>query len=146
MQQFIQLQEQAGMALEQVAELKGKMSEFVQYSFFMLPFVFFLTLIFLTVLNLIIAKRFFRMHFKFLYQVELSQFQIPFGLVWFVIAFVVVLLVNEQWVHNDPLFYMVFKHHSFIGSGLFFTRPCRLCSLYGPTQSVWFLGDWDFIL
>lgn len=105
MEKFIQVQEQSGMDLEQVVYLKSKIGEYVQYSFFMLPFVYFMALVFLTVMNLAIAKRFFGMHFPQLEKIDLTRFKVPFGFVWFVIGVIVLMLLNEKFLHIEPMYY-----------------------------------------
>lgn len=105
LQKFIEVQEKSGMDLEQIIYLKSKIAEYVQYSFFMLPFVYFMTLSFLVVLNLVISKRFFVMHFPFIEKLDLTRFKVPFGFVWLVIVMFVLLLLNEKYLHNDPLYY-----------------------------------------
>lgn len=106
-QQFLEMQKQSGMSLERLLEFESIAKDWVQYSFFLLPFIFFSYLVFVVVLNVVIAKRFFRMHFKFLFEIELSQFQVPFIFVWPVIAVISVMLINEKFWDNDPLFFML---------------------------------------
>jgi len=105
MQQFIAAQEKAGLALDQMVYLKSSISTIIDYSFYMLPFILFLSICMLFVLNLIIAKRFFAFSIKGIRQINLSEFKIPFVLVWVVVGLSVLIIVNEKIFEVSGIYY-----------------------------------------
>lgn len=107
LREFILAQEQAGLDLQQIVYLKNNQGEIIQYSYYMLPFLLFLSVASLFVLNLVVAKRFFLVFFPRLQKITLTLFKLPFALVWTTIALLSVLLLNHVLLQNQVVFFGV---------------------------------------
>lgn len=120
MQQFVEAQEQAGLALDQLVYLKSSISTIVDYSFFMLPFILFLSVSMLFTLNLIIAKRFFSFSIKDLGPVNLSEFKIPFAVVWAAVVLGILMILNEKIFEIEGIYFTTLNLLLSLGIAYFF--------------------------
>lgn len=107
MQQFIAAQEKAGIALDQIVYFKSQIPTFIDYALYLMPFILLVSLTIIFVLNLVIAKRFFVLADKNLKKINLSEFKLPFYLVWFVVGLSLVLVINEKLIGNQALYYLI---------------------------------------
>lgn len=142
---LIAMQEKAGADIEQIIHMKSMVAEYVQYSFFMLPFVYFMFLSFLVVLNLVIAKRFFTMHFPFIEKIDLTRFRIPFGFVWIVIVLIMLALLNEKYLHYNPLHYTLLNIGLSLGA-VYFIQGFAVVVHFMNTRGIYGLMRLSFYL
>lgn len=105
LEEFMIAQRESGLALGDIMDLKSNLSEHLSDAIYMMPFAFFLSLTFLFVLNLIMAKRFFTNFFGQLTQINFTLFAMPFFAVWFVVTLIAFLLANKLVLNNKVLFF-----------------------------------------
>lgn len=105
LEEFMTAQRESGLALEDIMDLKSNLSEHLSDAIYIMPFAFFLSLTFLFVLNLIMAKRFFTNYFSQLTQINFTVFAMPFFAVWLVVALIAFLLANKLTLNNKILFF-----------------------------------------
>lgn len=105
LEEFMVAQRDSGLPLESLMDLKSNLPEHLKDAIYMMPFAFFLSLAFLFVLNLIMAKRFFTNFFSQLTQINFTTFAMPFFAVWLVVALIAFLLANKLVLNNKTLFF-----------------------------------------
>jgi hypothetical protein len=105
LEEFMTAQRESGLALEDIMDLKSNLSEHLSDAIYIMPFAFFLSLTFLFVLNLIMAKRFFTGFFNQLTQINFTVFAMPFFTVWLVVALIAFLLANKLILNHKILFF-----------------------------------------
>lgn len=103
---LLALQEKAGSDMSALLDMKSRIPELADYTIYLLPAFVLSTLTVLFVINLVLAKRFFRPLFPVLVKIDLTRFQVPFVAVWIAVALISVLLLNVKFLENRALHFL----------------------------------------
>lgn len=106
LEQIISNQEKQGLALENIFALRAQSKMIIHEVMLLIPFSCFFYITFLFVINLVLAKRFFSLHFKSLQKIKLTMFRPPFFLVWACIALLFILIFNKVLFKFEPLHFL----------------------------------------
>jgi uncharacterized protein YybS (DUF2232 family) len=104
---FVETQRQSGLSMGQILAVEAVLRESLKNIFYLMPIVvlFFVSLVYY--INTIVAKRFFAVYFPRLRKLKLTLFKTPFVLIWFIIALLFSLLINELIINSTFIFYAV---------------------------------------
>ena len=101
--EFIRLQEEAGLPLSQLALLRENAALFVRLWLLFLPSILFCSILFVLVLNLVIGKRIFTPFVDKIRREKLNTWSLEFFWVWMVITSVGALLLNSYFFKQTIL-------------------------------------------
>ena len=105
--EFLAQQANNGSGVSEMLDLKDRVPEMVSYTVFLLPSFVVMSLGFLILVNIVVAKRAFAPFFPDLQKLDLTIFSVPFLGVWAVIVLVALSLLSLVATGNMPLNFLV---------------------------------------